>query len=321
MASEVPLVGGLLKRFMRGGNEMGTLTLSRFFVAHVFILPALILAYIAVHVYLFRKAGAAGPPSEDPIRPKLPSERFYPRQVMMDAAMSLLVIIVLGALAHWLPTELGPKANPADTQYVPRPEWYYLPVFQWLKYFKGSLAIFGIVIIPSLTAALVLFLPFYDRGLERRPWKRPIAVGIYTVIMGTLIFFGWLSGYEDRKDPAIAKQVVRQREETEEFMREPFAPEPAAGSLSAVSAIVLDPVAAAGKKVYESEACDSCHGENGVGSSNGPKLVGKTAQKSPEELTNLLRHPTPKMLEGEMQPVTIPDEDLQSLVAYLKSLK
>jgi ubiquinol-cytochrome c reductase cytochrome b subunit len=321
MASEVPLVGGLLKRFMRGGNEMGTLTLSRFFVAHVFILPALILGYIAVHVYLFRKAGAAGPPSEDPIRPKLPSERFYPKQVMMDAAMSLLVIIALGALAHWLPTELGPKANPADTQYVPRPEWYYLPIFQWLKYFKGSLAIFGIVIIPSLTAALVLFLPFYDRGLERRPWKRPIAIGIYTVIMGTLIFFGWLSGYEDRKDPAIAKQVAKQQEETEAFMREPFEPEAAASALSAPVVAVLDPLAATGKKIYAAESCDACHGENGEGTPVGAKLAGATARKPPEELANLLRHPTAKMIEGEMKPVSIPEDDLQALVAYLKSLK
>ncbi|MDQ2919657.1 MAG: cytochrome b N-terminal domain-containing protein [Verrucomicrobiota bacterium] len=321
MASEVPWIGGMLKRFMRGGNEMGTLTLSRFFVAHVFIIPIAVLGFIAAHVYLFRKAGAAGPPQEDPVRPKLPPERFYPRQVMMDAMMTLLVIAVLGALAHWLPTELGPKANPADTQYVPRPEWYYLPIFQWLKYFKGPLAIFGIVIIPTLTAALVIFLPFYDRGLERRPWKRPIAIGIYTAIMATLIVFGWLSGYEDRKDPAIAKQVTKQREDTEEFMRAPFEPEPAASSLSAPSAVVLDPVAAAGKKVYEGEACDACHGENGVGSANGPKLAGKTAGKSAEELSNLLRHPTPKMLAGEMQAVSVSDEDLQALVAYLKSLK
>ena len=86
MASEVPVIGSTLKRLMRGGNEMGTLTLSRFFVAHVFLLPAAILGLVAAHVYLFRKAGAAGPPSEDPIKPRLPTERFYPRQVLSRAA-------------------------------------------------------------------------------------------------------------------------------------------------------------------------------------------------------------------------------------------
>ena len=101
MASEVPWIGSLLKRLMRGGNEMGTLTLSRFFVAHVFLLPAAILGLVAAHVYLFRKAGAAGPPSEDPVKPRLPTERFYPRQVLMDTAVALLMICVLGLLAFF----------------------------------------------------------------------------------------------------------------------------------------------------------------------------------------------------------------------------
>jgi ubiquinol-cytochrome c reductase cytochrome b subunit len=240
---------------------------------------------------------------------------------MMDACMAVLVILVLGAIAHWHPMELGPKANPADTQYVPRPEWYYLPVFQWLKYFKGGLAFVGIVVIPVVTSAIILFLPFYDRRLERRPWKRPIAVGIFTAIMLTLIFFGWLSGHEDQKDPAIAKQVEKQRTETEEFMHAPFTPESAGSTISAASQVVLDPAAAAGKKVYEGEACDSCHGENGVGTSNGPKLSGKIAAIPAEELTNVLHNPTPAMVEGGMQAVAVSDEDLKALVTYIKSLK
>jgi ubiquinol-cytochrome c reductase cytochrome b subunit len=321
MASEVPWIGSTLKRLMRGGNEMGTLTLSRFFVGHVFLLPMSILGLIAAHVFLFRKAGAAGPPSEDPINPRLPTERFYPRQVLMDTAVALVMICALGLLAHFSPTELGPKANPADTQYVPRPEWFYLPVFQWLKYFKGSLSIVGIVVIPTLTAILIVALPFFDRRLERRPWRRPIAVGIFLAIMATLITFGWLSRHEDQLDPAIAKQVAKQNEETEQFMREPFEPEAAASSLSAPVVAVLDPAAAAGKKVFGSESCDACHGENGEGTPVGPKLSGATAQKSPEELTKLLRHPTAKMIEGEMKPVEVSDEDLKALVAYIKSLK
>jgi ubiquinol-cytochrome c reductase cytochrome b subunit len=321
MASEVPWIGSTLKRLMRGGNEMGTLTLSRFFVGHVFLLPMSILGLIAAHVFLFRKAGAAGPPSEDPINPRLPTERFYPRQVLMDTAVALVMICALGLLAHFSPTELGPKANPADTQYVPRPEWFYLPVFQWLKYFKGSLSIVGIVVIPTLTAILIVALPFFDRRLERRPWRRPIAVGIFLAIMATLITFGWLSRHEDQLDPAIAKQVAKQNEETEQFMREPFEPEAAASSLSAPVVAVLDPAAAAGKKVFGSESCDACHGENGEGTPVGPKLSGATAQKAPEELTKLLRHPTAKMIEGEMKPVEVPDEDLKALVAYIKSLK
>ena len=321
MATDVPFIGTWLKCLMRGGNEMGTLTVSRFFVAHVFLIPAVLIAFIAAHVYLFRKAGAAGPPSEDPIHPRLPTERFYPRQVVIDTMVALLMILLLGASAHFAPTELGPKANPADTQYIPRPEWYYLPIFQWLKYWRGPYAIIGIIVIPAITAALLVLVPFIDRRLERRPWRRPIAVGVFLFILACFVAMGLMSVRDDQRDPSIAKQVAKQREETEKFMREPFEPEPAAATLAATNVALADPLAAAGKKIYESESCDACHGENGVGTNAGPKLAGTTASKSPDELSNLLRHPTAKMIEGEMKPVAVSDEDLKALVAYIKSLK
>src|SRR5579884_961439 len=65
IAGEVPFIGDWIKSLMRGGTEMGTLTLSRFFVAHVFLIPACIFAFVGMHIYLFRKAGSAGPISED----------------------------------------------------------------------------------------------------------------------------------------------------------------------------------------------------------------------------------------------------------------
>jgi ubiquinol-cytochrome c reductase cytochrome b subunit len=321
MASDVPFIGTWLKRLMRGGDEMGTLTVSRFFVAHVFILPALLIAFVATHVYLFRKAGAAGPPSEDPVNPRLPTQRFYPRQVVMDTIVALVMILILGSVAHFMPTELGPKANPADTQYIPRPEWYYLPIFQWLKYWRGPYAIIGIIVIPAFTATLLILVPFIDRRLERRPWRRPIAVGVFVIIFGGFVAMGLMSVRDDRRDPNIAKQVAKQHEEVEEFVREPFHPEGAASSLSAPVVAIVDPLAAAGKKVYESESCDACHGENGVGTAAGPKLAGAIAEKSVEELSNLLRHPTAKMIAGEMKPLDVSDEDLKALVAYIKSLK
>lgn len=322
MASDIPFVGTWVKRFMRGGDEMGTLTVSRFFVAHVFILPAVLIAFIASHVYLFRKAGAAGPPSEDPVSPKLPTERFYPKQVVLDTIVALVMILILGSLAHFWPTELGPTANPADTQYVPRPEWYYLPIFQWLKYWRGAYAIFGIIVIPAVTAALLVLVPFIDRRLERRPWRRPIAVGVFMLILAGFVVMGLMSVRDDQRDPSIAKQVAKQREETNQFMRERFEPEGAASSISApVVVAALDPLAAAGKKVYEGESCDACHGEGGVGTGVAPKLAGAVAQKPADELLNLLKKPTQQMLDGGMQPVNVSDEDLKALIAYIKSLK
>src|ERR1700687_2281352 len=142
--SEIPWIGEGIKRLMRGGTEMGTLTISRFFVSHVFLIPACIFALLALHIFLFRKAGAAGPVDEDPFEPKQKAELFYPRQVLMDLSLTALLIIGLGLLCFFVPIQLGSPAHPADAQYIPRPEWYYLPIFQWLKYWHGSAAIGGV---------------------------------------------------------------------------------------------------------------------------------------------------------------------------------
>ncbi len=321
IASEVPLVGEWLKRLMRGGADMGTLTLSRFFVAHVFMIPAAIFAFVAAHIYLFRKAGAAGPISEDPVSPRQKAERFYPRQVTMDMGFALLLIAALGLFAYFVPAELGPKANPAETQYLPRPEWYYLPVFQWLKYWSGPLAVIGILAIPTVIAVLFVGLPFIDRGLERRPWKRPVAVGAFTLVFLALVLLGALSRRDDRRNPGVAAQLAKQREETEAFMRAPFEPETAGSSLAAANVALADPLAARGKTIFETKSCNACHGDGGVGTPAGAKLIGVGAKLPPDKLEAVLRQPTEKMAAGGMTSVKLKDEEMKALIAYLNSLK
>ena len=95
MGDDVPLVEYWLKCFRRGGNENGNAYRVSLFCRPRFLLPAALIGFIAAHVYLFRKAGAAGPPSEYPVHPLcLPTERFYPRQVVMDTIVALVMILV-----------------------------------------------------------------------------------------------------------------------------------------------------------------------------------------------------------------------------------
>ena len=319
IAGEVPLIGDWIKELMRGGTEMGTLTLSRFFVAHVFLIPACIFAFVGMHVFLFRKAGSAGPISEDPFEPKQKSEQFYPKQVIMDIVFATILVGTLGLLSYLSPVELGPKANPADTQFLPRPEWYYLPIFQWLKYWNGASAVIGIVVIPGIIAAFLVALPFIDNRLERRPWKRPVASFSFAIILCGLIFLGWQSGHQDATDPSVAKQLAKQTEETEAFMKAPFVPE----LLGAPALVVasLSPEATKGKKLFMDNSCDGCHGENGQGTENGPKLIGVGQKFDHDKLLALLHKPTQKMLDGNMDPVDLPDADMELLMAYLNSLK
>jgi ubiquinol-cytochrome c reductase cytochrome b subunit len=320
-ASEVPLIGESLKRMMRGGADMGTLTISRFFVAHVFLIPACIFALLAGHIFLFRKAGAAGPINENPFHPVQKAELFYPRQVLMDLSLTALLIIGLGILSFVIPVPLGPPTNPADTQFVPRPEWYYLSVFQWLKYWHGPASIIGILIIPSILVVLVLALPFLDRSIERRPWKRPIAMGAYVFVLVSLVGLALRSQYLDSHDPGIAQQLAKQVSEEADYMQKPFEPELSSGSLAAANTALADPLAAKGKTIFEAQSCNACHGDNGIGSAAGPKLIGVGNKFDSQKLEALLKHPSTAMSQGGMTPTELNGEDLKSLIAYLESLK
>lgn len=156
-------------------------------MAHVFLIPGVIFLVIGLHIALFRKAGAAGPINEDPIDPKLPPKSFYPRQVIMDMAFALLLMIGLGFLAYFRPVLLGPIADPANTKFVPRPEWYYLPMFEWLKFWSSRMEVFAVVVIPGILALVFFLIPFLDRKLERRPWRRPIPLLAVAIVLVGMI--------------------------------------------------------------------------------------------------------------------------------------
>ena len=319
--SEIPWVGTWIKELLRGGTEMGTLTVSRFFVLHVFLIPACIFAFIAMHVYAFRKAGAAGPIMEDPVSPKLPSGAFYPKQLVMDMGFAMLIIVAVGALAYIWPTELGPKADPADTQFLPRPEWYYIPIFQYLKYWHSSTALLGILVIPGIVGLLLVGLPFFDRSLERCPWKRPISVGLFAIVLLSLAALGFISHREDMRNPGVAAQLKAQREATKEFMSAKFEPELSGASLVAKNVALANPEATKGKQIFEAQGCNACHGDNGIGTAAAPKLVGIHAKYDPAKLQALLINPTAKMTTGGMPNVQLKDDEMTSLIAYLESLK
>jgi ubiquinol-cytochrome c reductase cytochrome b subunit len=297
---------------------MGTLTLSRFFVLHVFLIPALIFLFVAQHIYLFRKAGAAGPISADPINPNLPTEPFYPKQLVMDMGFALLIVIFLGLLAWKIPVMLGPKADPSETVFLPRPEWYYVPVFQYLKYWKGWTSAIGIIVIPGILGLLLVGLPFFDRSLERRPWKRPWSVGTFAGVFIALAFFGIQSHREDLKSPGVAAQLQKQQQHEEEFMRTAFQPEVVGAS---VVGTTINSQVGKGQILFTAQGCNACHGENGVGTAAAPKLSGIASKYDSAKLDALLKSPTTAMQLGGMQPVDLKQEDVDALIVYLKSLE
>jgi ubiquinol-cytochrome c reductase cytochrome b subunit len=320
--SEVPLIGPALEQLLRGSQQMGTLTLSRFFVLHVFILPGLLVAFIATHLYFFRKSGPAGPIKEDPYRPALPVEKFYPRQLVMDMAASLLIILALALVAYFVPIHLGPEARPSDTTFIPRPEWYYLPIFQWLKIVSGKWSLFGGILLPGILAFLFAAIPFFDRGRERRPWRRPIVVAGFAVFVLCYAGLGALSYHSDASDANVSAQLARQKRAEIDYMRRPFQPESPSSVPAPVAAqITADPLAIKGAAIFAAQPCSGCHGDRGEGTEVAPPLIGIGQKYSADHVAFLLHHRTSRMIQGGMPPVDLNKADTDALVAYLRSLK
>jgi quinol-cytochrome oxidoreductase complex cytochrome b subunit len=136
---------------------------------------------------------------------------FFPYAVLKDSAMALIVVGVIIAMSILLGAEQGPKVDPTSTTYVPRPEWYFFFLFELLRIIKPpELVPIATIGIPTICMVLLLLLPFYDRGPERNPARRPLATtaGILTILaMGYLTFAGATTGspFEVEGQPAKYK--------------------------------------------------------------------------------------------------------------------
>jgi ubiquinol-cytochrome c reductase cytochrome b subunit len=194
IAKLVPLVGDTVSTLAGApGGHVGALTLSRWFALHVILLPATLVLLIAAHLFLQRRHGISGP-----VRPRSGlSYPFYPHQAARDMTVILVVAIVIGALAWRGLPELERMADPADASYVPRPEWYFLGLFQLLKFMPGRMEIFGAIVLPGLVMALLALLPWLDRGPERDPRRRPVVLG--GAIAGVIALVSLTAaGWQDR---------------------------------------------------------------------------------------------------------------------------
>jgi mono/diheme cytochrome c family protein len=179
--------------------------------------------------------------------------------------------------------------------------------------------VLGIVVIPGLIAISFFLMPFLDRKLERRAWRRPIpALAVAVVVLG-MVFLGVKSQIDDRQGP-IAEQLALQAKEEKAYSAAPFQPyvEPkdaiVAVSLPAGPANAL---IAEGKGIFMKRACFACHGATGMGTPAAPKLAGVTEKYRNEQIEALLRNPNTRMRAGRMPAVDVSPVDMSALIAYL----
>ena len=276
IAGEMPVIGSVQQRIILGGTDLTTITLSRFFMTHVFLLPLGLAGLIALHLYLFRRATPAGPYKETkPVR----YDRFYPKQLFKDSIAILLCFLWLVYMSWYAPAELGPQADPS-ADYLARPPWYFMPLFQLLKYFPGPSMIMPTAIRPAVLYGALFLLPFFDRRPERNPFKRPFATFMLAFVLGGSIALIVLARKEERDHREYGPKLAKQHEEMKDFLAKPFVPQVVGGSAAALSGA---------PKAYGT-ACASCHGDNG----DGNPVVPAPALKS---LVHLTRDDLLKIME------------------------
>ena len=186
IASTAPILGDFVAKVLRGGTEIGAVTLSRFYALHTIWLPWLAFGLVGVHLFFVRYYGSSGTPQNTSEEMKT-GKPFYPDQVFEDVVGMLILFIVLAAVALFVPVPLEDVADPTNASYDPRPEWYFLFLFQLLKYFQGPLEIVGTFVIPTVGMVLLLFLPFLDRSERAVLWKRPVALTVTTVCVVAIV--------------------------------------------------------------------------------------------------------------------------------------
>lgn len=191
IAGVVPVVGRPVLRFLRGGDEVTGATLTRFFGFHVAVLPATATVFLAIHVLLVQLHGMSVPPSLE--KQNVRKMKFVPNFLLRDLIGWILAIGVLAALAAIFPWELGEKADPfAPAPAGIKPEWYFLFMFQTLKFLPAKILgmdgeVLGIMAF-NLVALLLFIVPFVDRepgNRKRRLIFNVIGVAalLYIVVM------------------------------------------------------------------------------------------------------------------------------------------
>lgn len=307
IAEQAPLVGPAIARLLRGGDEIGAQTLTRFYAFHVLLLPAVLLGLVSIHLFMVVRQGISAPPTRAPGGPAadIATERrralaryqelkeaghsFYPYSLAKDAAAVLAIFAVVAALAWWFPPEVGEMADPTDATYNPRPEWYFLFLFQLLKYFPGSMESVAAVVLPTLAIAGLLLLPFLDRSPRRHPRDRWIAAVLALGVLGAV---GALT-VAGARSPLLSAYV----------------PEP--------------PQVALGNRLFRQLHCEHCHSVRGRGGLVGPDLA--LADAVPEHdaawMQAHLRNPQALVPGSAMPAIGLLDDEIAGLVAYIEELR
>jgi ubiquinol-cytochrome c reductase cytochrome b subunit len=295
IGATVPLAGPYISQLLASTGDIGVVTFARFYSMHVLVLPPLSMLLIVLHVFLVRRHGVAPAPGDE-LKPK---KKFFPEQVFKDTVAIFVTFAVLFTLAIAVRVPLERMADPTDTTYIPRPEWYFLFLFQMLKLFEGPLEVVGTVILPTLAILALLAAPFIDRGRMLRVRQRGFAIGI---VLLAAIGWGGLTGAAIRSTP----------------------PQSAAASIDfsgPIQWMQLKPAELSGIHYYRQESCQKCHNVTPeTETKSGPNLLNTGQRHNREWLLAHFKEPRVISAGSAMAPVNLTGAQLNDLVAAVSAL-
>jgi ubiquinol-cytochrome c reductase cytochrome b subunit len=295
LVAAVPIVGGNLQRIIIGGADYGHHTLTRFFALHAGVVPGAIVALLTAHIYLFRRHGLT---AKLPL--KKPDAAFWPDQVLRDAVACLAVLatVLFLILRHRLFSSTGPlgadlgaPANPTEPFSAARPDWYFLFLFQFLKFFPGGTEVWGAIVIPALVLLLIFIMPIIGR------WQlgHRFNLGLLLCLLAGAGMLTYLAMAEDRHNEtyqAAVRAADREAERVRVLARSPVGIPPAgAGTL------LRDDPLTQGPKLF-AQKCAGCHrfaGHDGLG----------TVPRSPQSASDLKGFASREWLSGLLDPERI----------------
>ncbi|QDT52980.1 Menaquinol-cytochrome c reductase cytochrome b subunit [Caulifigura coniformis] len=264
-----PGIGPQIQQLAQGGPSYGHHTLTRFFALHAGILPALLVAFLALHIYVFRRHGIT---AKQPYRK--PDSEFWPDQVLMDAVACLAILATLLLLAVWKGAELSAPANPASGFSAARPEWYYLFLFRFLKFgwvshageVTGLGEAFGAVVLPGILMTIIALMPFIARVKGGHKFN----VGFLVLVVlgsvgltGVALYEDWIADTADgRSFRAAVAQAHKDGQRAVALSQAPAGIPPE----GAISLLLNDPLTQ-GPRLFQTR-CSDCHrwqGQDGLG--------------------------------------------------------
>jgi ubiquinol-cytochrome c reductase cytochrome b subunit len=303
MISRIPVIGEVLVRQLIAGDVVGGPTLTRFFGAHVFLLPAGIFGLIAVHIYLLLWHGISEYPQAGLTVSRRTYRRYY-HAILEKASVpfvpdifwrDLLFALGVGAVVVTLavligPPALGEPADPTNIVAYPRPDWYFMWYFALLALIpREGEDLVLVFFLPVVTIALLL-LPFVAPTGERHPRRRPWAVafvGISVISVALLIVAGF---------------------------RAPWSPDFNPPPLPASVTAGLNVQQSRGATVFYQKGCIYCHQIAGVGGQRGPDLTNLPQQRNRDQTTLQIANGSFNM-PGFRD--NLPPDDLEALLAFL----